>query len=116
MKSKYETHVADRLEVITGWCRDGIIEEEIAKRLGIGYSTLLKYKNLHVELVEALKEGKEVADYRVENALYSKAINGDTTAMIFWLKNRKPEQWREKQEIAHSGGLDIVVDVIEDGD
>jgi hypothetical protein len=36
--------------------------------------------------------------------------------MIFWLKNRKPEQWREKQEIAHSGGLDIVVDVVEDGD
>ncbi len=116
MKSKYETHVADRLEVIKGWCRDGIIEEEIAKRLGIGYSTLLKYKNLHEELIVALKEGKAVADYRVENALYNKAINGDTTAMIFWLKNRKPEQWREKQEIAHSGGLDIVVDVVEDGD
>ncbi len=47
---------------------------------------------------------------------YEKALGGDTTAMIFWLKNRKPEQWREKQEIAHSGGFDIVVDVVEDGD
>jgi len=116
MKSKYETHVADRLDVIKGWCRDGIIEEEIAKRLGVSYSSLNKYKNEHSELFNALKEGKEVADYRVENALYEKALNGDTTAMIFWLKNRRPEQWREKQEIAHSGGIDIVVDVVEDGD
>jgi len=115
-KNKYETHVADRLDVIRGWCRDGLTEEEIAKRLGIVRSSLQKYKNEYSDLSDALKEGKEAADYRVENALYNKAINGDTTAMIFWLKNRKPEQWREKQEIAHSGGLDITVDVVEDGD
>ena len=116
MTGKYESHVANRLEVIKGWCRDGLTEEEIAKRLGIAYSTFKKYKSDYPALSAVLKEGKEVADYRVENALYNKAINGDTTAMIFWLKNRKPEQWREKQEIAHSGGLDIVVDVVEDGD
>ncbi len=116
MKSKYETHVAGRLDVIRGWCRDGIIEEEIAKRLGVAYSTFKKYKSDYSALSDALKEGKEVADYRVENALYEKALNGDTTAMIFWLKNRRPEQWREKQEVAHSGGIDITVDVVEDGD
>ena len=116
MTGKYESHVANRLEVIKGWCRDGLTEEEIAKRLGIAYSTFKKYKSDYPALSAVLKEGKEVADYRVENALYEKALNGDTTAMIFWLKNRRPEQWREKQEIAHSGGIDIVVDVVEDGD
>ncbi|NLT46172.1 MAG: hypothetical protein GXX80_11775 [Thermotogaceae bacterium] len=116
MKSKYETHVADRLDVIRGWCRDGLTEEEIAKRLGVACSTFRKYKGDYPALSAALKEGKEVADYRVENALYNKAINGDTTAMIFWLKNRRSEQWREKQEVAHSGGIDITVDVVEDGD
>lgn len=76
----------------------------------------------------ALKKGKEPVDIQVENALLKRALGyeyeetytdiedqgggrtkkhvrkvkkhmpGDTTAMIFWLKNRKPEQWREKVE------------------
>lgn len=36
-----------------------------------------------------------------------KEVVPDTTAQIFWLKNRKPAQWRDKQDIEHSGGLDI---------
>ena len=35
-------------------------------------------------------------DYEVENALLKRALSGDTTAQIFWLKNRKPEKWRDK--------------------
>jgi transposase len=114
MTGKYESHVANRLEVIKGWCRDGLIEEEIAKRLGVSYSSLNKYKKEHSELSQALKEGKEVADYRVENALYQKALSGDTTAIIFWLKNRRAKQWRDKQEIDHSHEFHIKVDLVDD--
>ena len=114
MTGKYESHVANRLEVIKGWCRDGLTEEEIAKRLGIAYSTFKKYKSDYPALSAVLKEGKEVADYRVENALYEKALGGDTTAMIFWLKNRRAKQWREKQEIDHSHEFHIKVDLVDD--
>ena len=55
-----------------------------------------RYKQNHSEIRDALKKGKEVVDYQVENALLNKALNGDTTAQIFWLKNRKPDKWRDK--------------------
>lgn len=37
----------------------------------------------------------------------TKEVVPDTTAQIFWLKNRKPAQWRDKQDIEHSGGISI---------
>ena len=97
-KSKYETHVKDKLILVEGWARDGLTEEQIAHNLGISYSTLKEYKNKHSALSTALKRGKEVVDYEVENALYKAAINGNVTAMIFWLKNRKPHGWKDRKE------------------
>ena len=97
-KSKYETHVKDKLILVEGWARDGLTEEQIAHNLGISYSTLKEYKNKHSALLTALKRGKEVVDYEVENALYKAAINGNVTAMIFWLKNRKPHGWKDRKE------------------
>ena len=104
-QSKYDTHVKDKLILVEGWARDGLTEEQIARNLGISYSTFKDYKNKHSALLTALKKGKEVVDYEVENALYKAAINGNVTAMIFWLKNRKPNVWRDKQEIEHSGNV-----------
>ena len=57
-----------------------------------------KYKASYPELNELLKRSKEVVDYEVENALYKSAMNGNVSAMIFWLKNRKPSQWRDRRE------------------
>ena len=43
--------------------------------------------------------GKEVTDQQVENALYKSAVSGNVTAMIFWLKNRKPKMWCDVNRI-----------------
>lgn len=70
--SKYETHVKPKLDLISAWARDGLIEEEIVKRLGVAHSSLSSYKKMYPELLEALKKGKEDADYKVEDSLYSR--------------------------------------------
>ena len=64
--------------------------------MGIVESTLYAWKKEHKEISEALKKGKEIVDYEVENALLKKAMSGDVTASIFWLKNRRPDKWRDK--------------------
>ncbi|MDE6586145.1 MAG: transposase [Clostridia bacterium] len=94
--SKYETHVAPRLEEIKDWCRNGATDKEIAKRLGISEDSFYKYKNEFSEFSESLKENKEVVDGKVENALLQNALKGNILAQIFWLKNRRSKQWREK--------------------
>lgn len=72
-KNKYETHVIPFLEVISAWCKQGASDEEIAKKLGIAYSTFRRYKSEHPELEEAMKFSKEHADLNVEASLYKKA-------------------------------------------
>lgn len=148
--SKYETHVEPRLMEIEGWARDGLIDEQIAKNLGVAYSTFKEYKKKFSDLTAALKKGKEVVDREVENALLKRAlgyryeevtkeriikkdvkgdpmtdlhgfpvyemvttkkvrkeVQPDTTAQIFWLKNRKPEQWRDKRDIDVRGNMEV---------
>jgi len=99
-KPKYEKWLTEEgLTLIEGWARDGLIDEQIAKNMGISTATLYKYKNNHQEILEALKKGKEVIDMMVENALLKNALEGETTAAIFWLKNRKPNEWRDTKNI-----------------
>lgn len=93
--SKYATYVAPRLEEIADWVRNGATDRQIAERLGIAESTLNEYKKLFSEFSECLKNTRAYVDGQVENALLKKALNGDTTAMIFWLKNRRPKEWRD---------------------
>ena len=97
-KSKYFTHVEPKLELIEGWAMDGLTDEQIANKLGIGTSSFYDYKNKYSEFSEALKKGKDIIDYQVEKALLNKALKGDTTAIIFWLKNRRPDKWRDRKE------------------
>lgn len=96
-KGKYEYWLSEEgLTLLEGWARDGLTDEQIAANAGIAPSTLYAWKKDHREISEALKKGKEVVDYEVENALLTKALIGDTTAQIFWLKNRRPDKWRDK--------------------
>lgn len=89
----------DKLILLEGWARDGLTEEQIANNIGIDRTTLYRWKGKDCNIYNAIKKGKEVADYEVENALFKNALDGNVTAQIFWLKNRKKEQWREKVDI-----------------
>lgn len=99
-KSKYESFKDNKgLILVEGWARDGLSDEQIAKNLSISLSTFYKWKKEFSEFSESLKRSKEIADYEVENALFKKAKMGDVTAQIFWLKNRRPDKWRDKADI-----------------
>lgn len=98
-KGKYaEWLEPEGLALLEGWARDGLTDEQLAEQCRISVSTLYAWKNRYPEISEALKRGKEVVDYQVEKALLQKALCGDVTAQIFWLKNRKPDKWRDKPE------------------
>lgn len=98
-KGKYEKWLKeDNLLLLEGWARDGLTDEQIAKNIGIGERTLYEWKEKYPQISQSLKKGKEVVDYEVENALLSSALGGNTTAQIFWLKNRRPDKWRDKQK------------------
>ena len=89
----------DKLLLMEGYARDGATDKQIAEAFGISHNTLINMKNDHGDVSEALRKGKEIVDYAVENALLRKALGGDTTAIMFWLKNRKPNQWRDLKEV-----------------
>ena len=99
MAGKYEYWLSQEGQVLLqGWARDGLTDEQIAKNMCISPSTLYEWKKKYSEISESLKEGKEIADYLVENALFKNALEGNTTAQIFWLKNRKRDKWRDNPE------------------
>ncbi len=100
-KGKYKEWLeTDRLILLQGWARDGLTDEQIAHNIGINKKTLYEWKKKYSNFGNALKKGKEIIDYAVENALLKKALDGDVTAMIFWLKNRRPDKWRDKPQEA----------------
>ena len=100
MAGKYGYWLSQEGQVLLqGWARDGLTDEQIAKNMCISTSTLYEWKKKYSEISESLKEGKEIADYLVENALFKNALEGNTTAQIFWLKNRKRDKWRDNPEL-----------------
>lgn len=113
-KGKYQRWLEpDGLLLLEGWARDGLTVEQIAHNMGITAKTLYEWKNAHSEICEALKKGKEVVDYQVENALLASALDGNTTAQIFWLKNRRPDRWRDKpiEKTSEDMEVKVVIDV-----
>ena len=125
-KGKYQDWLTpEGLLKLEGWARDGLTDEQIAKNMGVRTSTLYDWKKKYSEISEALKKGKEVIDRQVENALLKRAlgysytettrelvgtkmvitkevvkeVQPDTTAQIFWLKNRRPDIWRDRKDL-----------------
>ena len=85
----------------------GETDEEIAAGLAVSRSTLALWKARHPEFSDALNAWKGEADDAIEHSLYRKALGGDTTAAIFWLKNRRRDQWRDKFDHEHSAVGDL---------
>ena len=113
--AKYQKWIEpEGLLLIVGWARDGLTDEQISHNMGINTCTLYEWKKKYSNISEALKRGKEVVDYQVENALLKKALKGDTTAQIFWLKNRRPDKWRDKQNIEISKPIDDTIKELEE--
>jgi len=130
-KGKYQAWLTpEGLLKIEGWARDGLTDEQIAHNMGIGYSTLQVWKQRYQDIQDTLKKGKDVVDVQVENALLKRALGykytetmveesddgrkiretvkevvPDTTAQIFWLKNRKPKEWRDRKDINVDGEI-----------
>jgi len=138
-KGKYEKWLtAEGLILLEGWARDGLTDEQIAEKIGIARSTLNEWKNKYPVISDTLKRGKDVVDNEVENALLKRALGysykeiktkddgdkievtetikevvPDVTAQIYWLKNRRPDKWRDKQkEETNTAALDKLDDIL----
>ena len=130
-KGKYKAWLTpEGLLKIEAWAGDGLTDEQIADNMGINVGTLYRWKLMYSEICEALKKGKDVVDVQVENALLKRALGyrytetmveqsddgrkiretvkevvPDTTAQIFWLKNRRPDLWRDHKDISVDGEI-----------
>ena len=133
-KGKFEYwRTKDGLLQIAAWARNGLIDEQIAHNMGIRRSTLSEWKKRFPDIADALKKNKNIVDIEVENALYKRAVGyefeettieiddegkkkvnkttkqmaPETLAIIFFLKNRKPEDWRDKREVEVKGEISM---------
>lgn len=95
----------DNLILLEGWARSGLTDEQIAHNMGINRTTLWEWKKKEININNALKKNKDIVDFEVENALLKNAMEGNVTAQIFWLKNRKKLEWREKVEYQDNSGI-----------
>jgi|GEM_PF-2056242 len=126
----YIDKIEPRINEIADWSRNGVTYADIAKRLGVGATTVKRYKKIYPPLEDALKS-REEADAVVESSLYRRAtgydvtekqeifdydqkgrlrktgektfvrhIVADTTASLAWLNNRRPDQWRNNRQTA----------------
>jgi hypothetical protein len=122
-------------------CQLGATDVEIADFFGVNVRTIYRWKADHDEFCHALKAGKEIADERVERSLYQRAVGythdavkifmpagaeepvyapyrehnpPDTTAAIFWLKNRRKDDWRDKREheVGGIGGGPVLIEQV----
>ncbi len=125
----------DGLLQIESWARDGLTNEQIANNIGVKRQTFQAWLKKYDVISDTLKKGKRPIDFEVENALLKNALGfkyteeeiykdddgntrvkkvnryqkPDTTAQIFWLKNRKPKLWRDayKQDVELVEKVDI---------
>ena len=88
----------------------GATAPEIANYIGTSIASFNRWTIEHDELREASKRGREASDDRVEESLYRNALAGNTTAQIFWLKNRRPDRWRDVQHVDQAVGHYLISD------
>lgn len=122
-------------------CSLGATDIELADFFNVSDRTIYRWAAQFPEFCQALKLGKDEADERVSRSLYHRAtgysheavkifnadgsplvvpyrehVPPDTTAAIFWLKNRRPQEWRDRQEHLHehAGRIEVQHTVVDD--
>jgi hypothetical protein len=135
-KGAYDPAINDQVRYL---CARGFINNEIAKALGVGVSTLEGWIRNNEELREAMEKGKSEADDLVEQSLfkaatgykirdtyftqyqgaiiseeYDKEVGPNVTAAIFWLKNRRRAQWADVHNVNHKHSGEVAFRHIED--
>ncbi len=124
------------IEQVERLCELGATDNEIARFFGTTVKVIQRWASANPEFGEALRVGKEVADARVERSLYQRAVGyeqtvtkvflpagsrepvfaryteqmpPDTGAQIFWLKNRRRDEWKDRIESDHTGDVKLLV-------
>ena len=126
--SSYRKEFAKQAEKL---CELGATDMELADFFEVNVSTIYRWKHTQPKFCEALKVGKDFLDDRVERSLYQRAVGysfnsekvfhhqgtitradtvehiaPDAGAAMSWLKNRRGEKWRDKQDVEHSGAIE----------
>lgn len=126
------TYRPEFVEQAAKLCALGATDLEIADFFEVNVATLYRWKISHPEFCEAIQTAKDTADARVERSLYARAtgyshdavkifcsegvvteapyrehVPPDTAAAFIWLKNRRPNEWRDRKDVAHSGEIQI---------
>lgn len=92
------------LQKIEEWAGQGLTTEQIAANIGISRTQFWKWRKASENIVNALKKGDEIAVNRAEQTLYDMATSGNNiAALIFYLKNKRPDKWRDKRDTEISG-------------
>ena len=86
----------EKLQLLEEWSTQGLYIKDIAAKMGISVSTVYDWMNKNPEIAAAIKKGRDKSIDMVENALFKSAISGNVTAMIFYLKNRAPERYKDR--------------------
>lgn len=95
---------------IEKWSGNGLSEKQIAELLNTSTSTISRRKTERGRFDKALKTGRAKSIAAVTNALYTSALDGNTTAQIFFLKNRDSGSWMDKAEVNHNLNLAEILD------
>ena len=100
----FEWETPEKLDQLRKWASQGLTKAEIAHNMGVSRDTFVRWRAESTVISDAIKKGEEDSIDLVENALFSAACSGNITAQIFFLKNRRPDAWKDKRDTEISGG------------
>ena len=108
-KRKLAQLTEDEYKQISQWSGDGLNESQIATLLNVNISTITREKKRNEQFADAIKRGKYKAVQLVANKVFQNAMDGKETSAIFFLKNRDPDNWADRQEVNYNLDLKNVL-------
>jgi len=108
-KKKLSQLTEEDYQQIMEWSGDGLSETQIATLLNCSISTITREKKRNEQFEHAIKKGRYQAVQKVANKVYENAMEGKETSAIFFLKNRDPLNWSDRQQVDHQINLSNVL-------